>query len=262
MEVNLLHDYQSSSPSFPLTHGPFLQSFFFWLFEVDFLQPWFLSCFPCRSRYIKPISSWNKIGYNSPIPISSLSDKNSTSWESGNLEIEKSGEQVEEDQGENEWPIIYHYLTYETELLVPSLTTQGTGCPLSPEYPNLSEYQNPFEWRESRKRWITWLSCVCTAATTFTAGAYSPGTAQMSKEWHVSNVAILVGICTLYREFCGSFHGSSTVLRDQWSETSLYCDRLDLRSLPAVLRRHTIISWHARCRLLRWCRRFNFLDNG
>jgi len=124
----------------------------------------------------------NKAGHISPMPLSPLREKNSTSWESGNRENEKTGEPEEEDQRENELSIIYYYLTYETELPLPSLTTRSTACPLPPEYPDLSEYQNPFEWKASRKRWITWLSCVCTAATAFTAGAYSPGTAQMSRE--------------------------------------------------------------------------------
>lgn len=45
------------------------------------------------------------------------------------------------------------------------------------------------------------LSCIATMFTAFTAGAYSPGAEQMTKEWHVSNVAFLVGITTFTTGF-------------------------------------------------------------
>jgi hypothetical protein len=196
----------------------------------------------------------NKAGYNSPIPPSPLSEKNSTSWESGSLEIEKPEEQEKEDHEEIELSIVYHYLTYDTELPIPSLITRGARSPLPPGYPDLSEYQNPFEWKESRKRWITWLSCVCTAATAFTAGAYSPGAAQMSREWHVSNVAILVGICT----FTAGFAVAPMILAP-FSEIN---GRRPVFIVTGLLFVHTIICRNACCTLLRWCRRLNLLDNG
>src|SRR5579871_4811893 len=95
----------------------------------------------------------NNTGDNAPIPPSPLSKRNSASLESRNCEIEKLEEPDEEDEGENEWPIIYHYLTYETELPIPSPSARDAGNSLPPEYPNLTEYQNPFEWKKSRKRW-------------------------------------------------------------------------------------------------------------
>lgn len=41
---------------------------------------------------------------------------------------------------------------------------------------------------------IIWISCVITSLTAYTAGSYTPGLAQMTEEWHVGDVAALVGI--------------------------------------------------------------------
>jgi multidrug resistance protein len=108
----------------------------------------------------------------------------------------------QEERREEEWPIIYRYLTFETELPAPSSITPRTpDAPPPPEPPNLAKFDNPFDWKESRKTFIIWLSCVTTAFTAFTAGAYSPGAQQMSQEWHVSTVAVLVGITTFTTGF-------------------------------------------------------------
>lgn len=96
--------------------------------------------------------------------------------------------------------IVYHYLTFETELPPPSAihpsnnqSLQSLQSPL-PGPPNLKKYTSPFKWSDFHKRYITWLSCAVTALTAFSAGSYSPGIEQMTAEWHVSNVAALVGI--------------------------------------------------------------------
>ena len=99
-------------------------------------------------------------------------------------------------------PIIYHYLAFETELPRPStkFSAKVSGTPAPPQ-PDLKIYTSPFEWSESRKRFTIWLSCIATAVTAYTAGSFSSPSAQMSAEWHVSQVAILVGITT----FCTGF---------------------------------------------------------
>ena len=93
-------------------------------------------------------------------------------------------------------PIVYRYLTFETEL--PSPTNLGPAQDHSavPEQPNLRNYVSPFTWSSSRKTLITWLSCAVTIATAYTAGSYSPPAQQMSDYWDVSQTAIIVGITT------------------------------------------------------------------
>ncbi|EME49232.1 hypothetical protein DOTSEDRAFT_120287 [Dothistroma septosporum NZE10] len=97
--------------------------------------------------------------------------------------------------------VVWHYLTFETDL--PTSThhnSQGSSNnrPLEapPQCPDLKKYTSPFLWSERRKSFMTWLSCVVTMFTAYNAGAYSSGLDQMTAEWHVSNVAGLVGITT------------------------------------------------------------------
>lgn len=106
-------------------------------------------------------------------------------------------------------PIIYHYLTFETALPFPS-TSISTKSPSEtpPPEPDLHKFGSPFEWQESRKRFMIWLSCIATCITAYTAGSYSPAAAQMSVEWHVSETAIVVGITT----FCSGFAIAPMVL--------------------------------------------------
>lgn len=99
-------------------------------------------------------------------------------------------------------PIVWHYLTYETDLPSPTaLPSTGTTSADYPEPPNLAKYVSPFDWPESRKTFITWLSCVATAVTAYTAGSYSSGEAQMAAEWGVSELAVTVGITTFTTGF-------------------------------------------------------------
>ena len=95
-----------------------------------------------------------------------------------------------------EVPIIYHYLTFETELPSPtSLEPARIDSPV-PKPPDLRNYVSPFTWSTSRKTLTTWLSCAVTVLTAYTAGSYSPPSQQMSDYWGVSQLAILVGITT------------------------------------------------------------------
>jgi len=107
------------------------------------------------------------------------------------------------------YPIVYHYLTFETSLPNPS------GCAASdqsrvecPAQPDLTIYTSPFEWPKTRKNFVMCLSCVATMITAYTAGSYSPATHQMTVEWKVSQVAILLGITT----FCVGFAVAPMVL--------------------------------------------------
>ena len=102
-----------------------------------------------------------------------------------------------------EWPITYHYLTFDTLLPTPSrpdFDRDELNQPL-PEDPDLRKYRNPFGWKQSEKTLITILSCIATAFTAFAAGGYSAGGPQMAKEWHVSFTATLIGISTFTTGF-------------------------------------------------------------
>ena len=106
------------------------------------------------------------------------------------------------DSTVKELPIVYHYLTFETELPLPStLSSSDPNASAPPEPPDLRNHVSPFTWSESRKKFTTWLSCTATVVTAYTAGSYSAASAQLSAEWGVSQVAIYVGITTFTTGF-------------------------------------------------------------
>lgn len=110
---------------------------------------------------------------------------------------------------DDETPIIYHYLTYETQLPSPVVNSSGSNnASPPPAQPDLKKYMNPFLWSKRRKQFTIWLSCIATLITAYTAGSYSPPVEAMSQEWGVSHVAILVGITT----FCIGFAAAPMVL--------------------------------------------------
>lgn len=93
-------------------------------------------------------------------------------------------------------PIIYRFLTFDTELPSPTNLGPARNDLAVPEPPDLRNYVSPFTWSTSRKTITTSLSCAATAVTAYTAGSYSPPTQQMSEYWGVSQIAICVGITT------------------------------------------------------------------
>ncbi|KAI9051802.1 hypothetical protein LZ554_004067 [Drepanopeziza brunnea f. sp. 'monogermtubi'] len=105
-------------------------------------------------------------------------------------------------------PITYHYLTFGTTLPFPSTTFSPDDTPPPPPQPDLIRFTSPFEWPESRKNFIVCLSCIATAVTAYIAGSYSSASSYMAAEWHVSEVAIVVGITT----FCLGFGVAPMVL--------------------------------------------------
>jgi len=119
-------------------------------------------------------------------------------------EKKNDGEETPESEEEEPMEIVYHHLTYSTELPPPtSICPTREGQQPAPEMPNLKKYENPFDWPESKKNMTTYIACFITALTAFSAGSYSPGVAQMTQEWHVSSVAAFVGI-TMFT--CGKLH--------------------------------------------------------
>lgn len=109
---------------------------------------------------------------------------------------------VERVASNEESEIVWEYLTFETELPHPtSIHPSHADQVASPEPPNLTQYANPFGWSDTRKNLTLWAACVITSLAAFTAGAYTPGVGQMRREWHVSSVAVLVGITTFTAGF-------------------------------------------------------------
>ncbi|KAL8747029.1 MAG: hypothetical protein Q9190_001027 [Brigantiaea leucoxantha] len=99
--------------------------------------------------------------------------------------------------GSNDLPISYHYLTFETNLPLPTALLsekEKSTITEAPEAPDLRNCISPFAWAEARKRYTIWLSCAVTVVTAYTAGAYSPASQQMMAEWNVSETAINAGI--------------------------------------------------------------------
>ena len=119
-------------------------------------------------------------------------------WSEKNIEetIAPTSAPLNEDE-----PLTYHYLTFETELPPPTSLGPCRDGSAAPEPPDLRNYVSPFTWSESRKTCMTWLSCAVTVVTAYTAGSYSPASQQMSEYWHVSQVAIYVGITTFTTGF-------------------------------------------------------------
>lgn len=101
-------------------------------------------------------------------------------------------------------PITYHYLTFETELPRPTSLGPAKDGTHPPDPPNLRNFESPFTWSDSRKSFTTWLSCLITVVTAYTAGSYSPAAEQMSREWDVGQTAILVGITTFTTGFAAA----------------------------------------------------------
>lgn len=99
-------------------------------------------------------------------------------------------------------PIIYHHLTFDTNLPSPSpfrpWPPDGTSLP---DPPDLRKYASPFTWSESRKRTITWLSCAVTVACAYSGGSYSSASTQLSEYWGVSQTATYAGIATFTTGF-------------------------------------------------------------
>lgn len=118
-------------------------------------------------------------------------------------DVEKTGERKDvRPQPGVQAPIVYHYLTFETELPSPtSWHSQKNGVANPPEPPDLRNLISPFTWSESRKTYTTWLSSAVTVLTAMTAGSYAAASGQLMDEWGISQVAFNVGITTFTTGF-------------------------------------------------------------
>jgi hypothetical protein len=79
-----------------------------------------------------------------------------------------------------ESPVIYHYLTYETELPSPMINHVAENGP-PPSQPDLGLYISPFLWSKTRKNVALYLSCIATVFIAYTAGSFAPPASAMQK---------------------------------------------------------------------------------
>ncbi|KAH9827009.1 Fungal trichothecene efflux pump (TRI12) [Teratosphaeria destructans] len=92
--------------------------------------------------------------------------------------------------------IVWHDLTFDTDLPSPAYLSQHppTTRPPPPPCPDLTPYTSPFLWSPRRKRLFTALSATSTMLAAYSAGAYTSGEDQMAAHWHVSRVAMTLGV--------------------------------------------------------------------
>ncbi|KAG0645664.1 Major facilitator superfamily multidrug transporter mdrA [Hyphodiscus hymeniophilus] len=131
-------------------------------------------------------------------------DEEKKSSNDGSVPIQYSSDALSDHSS-----ISYHYLTFDTTLPHPSRQFPSDSSEqAAPPQPDLKKFTSPFLWSKSRKNFTVWLSSIATMITAYTAGSYSPATTQMSAEWHVGKVTILLGITT----FCVGFAIAPMVL--------------------------------------------------
>jgi multidrug resistance protein len=133
-------------------------------------------------------------------------DQQPEKWKAGNPKLSQKQADISSIEGQDEihaaMPVVYHYLTFETELpYPPRIASLADDIPPPPGPPDLRRYSSPFNWSETRKTVTVWLSCVTALLVAYAVGAYSSAAGPMSEEWGVSNVAVFVGITTFTTGF-------------------------------------------------------------
>lgn len=91
-------------------------------------------------------------------------------------------------------PTTYKYLEWSTQ--------PSELYPFPDRLPSsITKQIDPFKWAPRQKRMILALACFSTGMAAYSAGAYTSGLGQMSVEWGVSRVALLVGVTTFTTGF-------------------------------------------------------------
>lgn len=128
---------------------------------------------------------------------------------------ENGSQECNRQMVDNDSPITYRYLTFDTLLpppnttvLAPSSAKSPSPRPDPPTELNLSPYLNPTQWPAHRKAYHLVLCCIATMLTAYCAGSYSPPSVIMQTTFHASRTAVLTGITT----FCMGFALAPMVL--------------------------------------------------
>ena len=82
------------------------------------------------------------------------------------------------------------YLEFDTPIPTPVRPLFGQ----LPPKPNLNKYTDPQRWSTAQKQSLIWQSVIGTVLTAYAAGTYAPAAEQMEAAFHVSRVAVLVGV--------------------------------------------------------------------
>ncbi|KAF4548099.1 Efflux pump-like protein 5 [Elsinoe fawcettii] len=140
------------------------------------------------------------------LPRTSLDHDNvpqSPQLSNGNVHYQEKDKETNQDQQSHSSKsstiipdeiIQYEYLTWQTSLPTPAFPPADR---LPNNLPSTAPYDriiSPFLWSESRKNFITWLSCAATVVTAYAAGSYTSGDEQMAAEWQISRIAVTVGV--------------------------------------------------------------------
>ncbi|KAK5992985.1 Major facilitator superfamily multidrug transporter NAG4-like protein [Cladobotryum mycophilum] len=111
---------------------------------------------------------------------------------------------------DNNSPISYLYLTFDTKLPLPRASEQSgrSDEKALPPCPDMKRYVSPSEWSPARKCMMLILSCIACFLTGVVAGAYSPPALIMAHDLGTSRLVVLVGITT----YCFGFASAPMVL--------------------------------------------------
>lgn len=110
---------------------------------------------------------------------------------------------------DNDTPITYRYLTFNTPMPTPDTTAPSSQQPAPPPADvNLAPYLNPTQWSPHRKAYHLVLCCIATMLTAYCAGSYSPPAVIMETTFHAPRTAVMAGITT----FCTGFALAPMVL--------------------------------------------------
>ena len=89
--------------------------------------------------------------------------------------------------------ITYEYLSWKSEVPFKPLPPNGFAKELPPR-PDLSVYENPFDWPIAKKRLATCVVCTTNITAAYAAGSYAFPASVLTAKWHISLIVYNLGI--------------------------------------------------------------------
>ena len=108
-------------------------------------------------------------------------DQNGSSDSSSTMSVMDGGE------------ITYEYLTWKSQVPVKPLPPNGLQKEL-PVRPDLTAYENPFDWPIAKKRLATGVVCTVNITAAYAAGSYAFPASILTAKWHISLIVYNLGI--------------------------------------------------------------------